>query len=532
MVSCGICKELFGIFRFKHSCRLCRESICESCSQFKNRNDIIEYRWCSSWISNQFPSFVSFLTHENEVRMCVRCANWDHTQMKAIWKVVSQGWLPLTDIGSLAQTNSGMRIVSGVFLQRIRKLQENALIYNTKLSKYESSCAMIPFSTIQLRDRWNFLVSEQLIMPKSNQLLDMMELLWKMKRCVIHSHHKKRSMFGLLWSNHSTKKIRLLYSLAKILNVEFIPQRLETLYGIRHKKEWIEWIQNDEDTLPKVECPIWNELIQTPVSQSILPSATRPRLIRWGNPSHGLLWKRESGSVDRIVEYSIALCSESLKECGILTHSQIWYDVAMLSSDITAIQIVPNCVSLSSLVDSGKTILEHICDNNDTFSVSAIRQRLMESIAFCGAISWFYGFGDRHLDNIMVSNDGTLFHIDFGFCFGREPKLGVPRIRITKDMVQTLGEMYWKQCLKKGQIIMDWLRSHVHTLRIITDGATGDSKNHIDQHWNKVQSDPVTFEELAFESIHSWTTNLHDFFHSKAQSLRSISSIWRTITQE
>ena len=78
---------------------------------------------------------------------------------------------------------------------------------------------------------------------------------------------------------------------------------------------------------------------------------------------------------------------------------------------------------------------------------------------------------------------------------------------------------------------MDWLRAHLHTLRIITDGAVGDSKNHIDQHWNTIQSDTVTFEELALESIHSWTTNIHDFFHSQAQSLRSIRSIWRTITQ-
>jgi len=55
----------------------------------------------------------------------------------------------------------------------------------------------------------------------------------------------------------------------------------------------------------------------------------------------------------------------------------------------------------------------------------------MESIAFSSAVSWFFGYGDRHLDNIMVTDDGCIFHIDFGFCFGREPKIGVPRIRIT-----------------------------------------------------------------------------------------------------
>ena len=152
-------------------------------------------------------------------------------------------------------------------------------------------------------------------------------------------------------------------------------------------------------------------------------------MMRWGN--RGLLWKRESGSVDRMIEYSIALCSESLKEHDLLRHSQMWYDVAMLQRDVVAIQIVPDCISLSTLHEKKQSILEYICDTNDAMSVSSIRHRLMESIAFSSAISWLYGFGDRHLDNIMISKDATVFHIDFGFCFGREPKIGVPRIRIT-----------------------------------------------------------------------------------------------------
>jgi hypothetical protein len=50
----------------------------------------------------------------------------------------------------------------------------------------------------------------------------------------------------------------------------------------------------------------------------------------------------------------------------------------------------------------------------------------------------------------------------------------------------------------------------------MTDFASGDSKNHIEMHWRTIMNDPVTFEELVNESMNSWTTGIHDFFHSSA----------------
>eukprot|EP00741_Cyanophora_paradoxa_P022586 tig00000248_g21811.t1 len=57
-------------------------------------------------------------------------------------------------------------------------------------------------------------------------------------------------------------------------------------------------------------------------------------------------------------------------------------------------------------------------------------------------VSYVLGIGDRHLDNLMLATDGRLFHIDFGYIFGREPKMKVPYLppmKISSEMVQGLG---------------------------------------------------------------------------------------------
>ncbi|KAB1207894.1 Phosphatidylinositol 3-kinase, root isoform [Morella rubra] len=45
----------------------------------------------------------------------------------------------------------------------------------------------------------------------------------------------------------------------------------------------------------------------------------------------------------------------------------------------------------------------------------------------------------KHLDNLLLRDDGRLFHVDFGFILGRDPKPFPPPMKLCKEMVEAMG---------------------------------------------------------------------------------------------
>jgi len=59
--------------------------------------------------------------------------------------------------------------------------------------------------------------------------------------------------------------------------------------------------------------------------------------------------------------------------------------------------------------------------------------------------TYLLGVGDRHLENLLIDWTGHMFHVDFGFIFGKNPKgkdRWSPEIKICKEMVTCMGERY------------------------------------------------------------------------------------------
>lgn len=126
------------------------------------------------------------------------------------------------------------------------------------------------------------------------------------------------------------------------------------------------------------------------------------------------------------------------------------YQIRPFSSTFGCCEFLKGATELQDLEDK---IWEKLSEPNPEIPQEKKEWNYFHSLATSSVMSYILAIGDRHLQNILLINDGKLAHIDYGFIFGDDPKPGAPVVKITEDMMKPLYMFIDKSSKPEGRFL-------------------------------------------------------------------------------
>ncbi|XP_018579245.1 phosphatidylinositol 3-kinase catalytic subunit type 3 isoform X2 [Anoplophora glabripennis] len=150
----------------------------------------------------------------------------------------------------------------------------------------------------------------------------------------------------------------------------------------------------------------------------------------------------------------------------------------------------------------------HPQENGPYGIVPDIMDTYVKSCAGYCVITYLLGVGDRHLDNLLLTQDGKLFHIDFGYILGRDPKPLPPPMKLSKEMVDAMGGVnseHYQEFRKLCYTAFLHLRRHANLMlnlfSLMVDASVPDIALEPDKAVRKVQ-DKLRLDLSDEEAVH------------------------------
>ena len=175
---------------------------------------------------------------------------------------------------------------------------------------------------------------------------------------------------------------------------------------------------------------------------------------------------------DQLVIQFVQLIDELLKRYGLDLRLSP-YKVLATSVDDGFIEFVNDSQTLSSILANHNNELMAFFRSvrprpECPYGVDpAVLDTFARSCAGYCAITYILGIGDRHMDNLLVTSEGKLFHVDFGYILGRDPKPFPPPMKLCREMVEGMGgtqSAYYKSFVSKCTQAFLILRRHANLL--------------------------------------------------------------------
>ena len=166
-----------------------------------------------------------------------------------------------------------------------------------------------------------------------------------------------------------------------------------------------------------------------------LSSASKPTIIplRTTRGVMRILYKREDVRRDQVT-MTVAFWINQMTHLHIPT-----YEVLPISKSHGWIVMLENTSTLYEIRQQGRTLQNVLLDRLPHLTVAAFRERFAGSCAAACVLCYVMGVGDRHLSNMLITEEGHLLHIDFTYILGDDPKYVRTEMRVTRDMLDVLG---------------------------------------------------------------------------------------------
>lgn len=140
------------------------------------------------------------------------------------------------------------------------------------------------------------------------------------------------------------------------------------------------------------------------------------------------------------------------------------YEVMPVAPDRGFILFLDSSEPLAGIQKKG-TLLDYLLAQNQHKTVGEVQRTFMRSCAASAVLSLLCGFGDRHLNNILVRGT-SLVHVDFEYLFGEEPALSTTSltlppqtVRLTKPMLDVFSATHYDEFLAQCAAINRLARS-------------------------------------------------------------------------